>query len=255
MGGKEKFPSSKYGIIFGYPFEGCTRGLDCERRRVVLGPLIPNFGSCSRPTIKRSGIMGEKQSSPLPNIESYLDTHLRVSPVVLILSEDVWFLGHIFPTSGPILSPCLNRVVLWVENKSSPLPNMESYLDTHLRVAPVVLIVSEDVWFLGLFFQTSGLVLGPHLNGVGLLVEKKILSLPSKNIKIYMVSESLFMCQCDQKRPPALVCKRLSTNLLFTIMVVPLHHFLYHHHNHRLIQIPKSPMLSHPCSHHMPVKD
>jgi hypothetical protein len=44
MGGKEKFPASKYGIIFGYPFEGCTHGLDCERRRVVLGPLFPNSG-------------------------------------------------------------------------------------------------------------------------------------------------------------------------------------------------------------------
>jgi hypothetical protein len=60
MGGKEKFPASKYGIVFGYPFEGCRRGLDCERRHVVLGPLFPNSGSRSRPKFERSGIIGGK---------------------------------------------------------------------------------------------------------------------------------------------------------------------------------------------------
>jgi hypothetical protein len=33
---------------------------------------------------------------------------------------------------------------------------MKSYLDTHLRVVHVVLIASEDVYFLGPFFSTSG---------------------------------------------------------------------------------------------------
>jgi hypothetical protein len=70
--------------------------------------------------------------------------------MVLIASEDVWFLGRFFPTPGPVLGQRLNGVELWVEKKSSPLPNMESYFDTHLRLAvPVVLIASEEVWFLG----------------------------------------------------------------------------------------------------------
>jgi hypothetical protein len=64
MGGKEKFLASKYGTIFGYPFEGCTNGLDCERRRVVLGPLFNNSGSHSRPTFEQSGIMGGKGKLP-----------------------------------------------------------------------------------------------------------------------------------------------------------------------------------------------
>jgi hypothetical protein len=64
MGGKEKLPTSKYGMIFGYPFEGCTRGLDYERRRVVLGPLFPNSGSPSRPMFEWSGIMGGKAKLP-----------------------------------------------------------------------------------------------------------------------------------------------------------------------------------------------
>jgi hypothetical protein len=98
MGEKEKFLTSKYGIIFGYRFEGCKCGA----------------------------------------------------------SEDVWFLGLFFPTPGPVLGPRLNEVGLWVEKKSSPLTNMESYLDTHLRVAPVVLIASENIWFLGRFFPTTG---------------------------------------------------------------------------------------------------
>jgi hypothetical protein len=173
MGGKAKFLASKYGIIFGYPFEGCTHGLDCERRRVVLGLLFPNSGLVLGPCLNEVGLWVEKKSSSLPNMESYLDTHLRVAPMVLIVSEDVWFLGHFFPTSGPVLGPRLNEVGLWVEKQSSPLPNMESYLDTHLRVAPMVLIASEDVWFLGHFFPTLGLVLGPRLNEVGLWVEKQ----------------------------------------------------------------------------------
>jgi hypothetical protein len=42
---KEKLFICKYEIIFGYPFESCTRGPNCERRGVVLGPLFLNFGS------------------------------------------------------------------------------------------------------------------------------------------------------------------------------------------------------------------
>ena len=42
------------------------------------------------------------------------------------------------------------------EKKSSSFENMKSYLDTDLRVVHVVLIVSEDVYFLGPFFSTSG---------------------------------------------------------------------------------------------------
>jgi hypothetical protein len=130
------------------------------------------------------GLWVKNQNSPLPNMESYLDTHLRVAPMVLIASEDMWFLGHFFPTQGPILGPHLNRVGLWVENKSSSLPNMESYLDTHLRVVPMVLIASEDMWFLGYFFPTLGLVLGKHLNIVRLWVEKK--SYPLPNMESYL---------------------------------------------------------------------
>jgi hypothetical protein len=61
MGWKEKFFISKYEIIFGYPFESCKCGIDCERRRVVLGPRFLNFGSYSRPKFERSGIMGWKE--------------------------------------------------------------------------------------------------------------------------------------------------------------------------------------------------
>jgi hypothetical protein len=61
MGGKEKFSVSKYGIIFGYPFESCASGLDCERRRVVLGPFFLSFGSHPRPKFEQSGIMGGKE--------------------------------------------------------------------------------------------------------------------------------------------------------------------------------------------------
>jgi len=135
---------------------------------VVLGPLFPNSVFRSRPMFEQRGIMGEKKSSSLPNMESYLDTHLRVAPMVLIASKDVWFLGWFFATLGPVLGPCLNEVGLWVEKKSSLLPNMESYLDIHLRVVHVVLIASEDMWFLGPFFPILGPVLGPSLNEVGL---------------------------------------------------------------------------------------
>jgi hypothetical protein len=30
MGGNTKFSVSKYGIVFGYPFESCTHGVDYE---------------------------------------------------------------------------------------------------------------------------------------------------------------------------------------------------------------------------------
>jgi hypothetical protein len=49
MGWKAKLFISEYEIIFGYPFDNCICGLDCERRRVVVGPLFLNFGSYSRP--------------------------------------------------------------------------------------------------------------------------------------------------------------------------------------------------------------
>jgi hypothetical protein len=137
--------------------------------------LCPILG----PRLNRVGLWVETQCSLLPNMESYLDTHLRVPPVVLIASEDGWLLGLFFPTPCPILGPSLNKVGLWVEKQSSSLPNMESYLDTHLRVSPMVLIASEDVWFLGCFFQTLFLVLGPRLNEVLLWVEKKSSPLPN----------------------------------------------------------------------------
>jgi hypothetical protein len=49
MGWKEKFLISEYEVIFVYPLDNCTSGLDCERRRVVVGPLFLNFWSYSRP--------------------------------------------------------------------------------------------------------------------------------------------------------------------------------------------------------------
>jgi hypothetical protein len=149
-----------------------------------LGRIFPTPCPVLGPHLNEVGLWVENQGSPLPNVESYFDTHLRVALVVLIVSEDVWFLGHIFPTLGPILGLHLNRAGLWVEKKSSPLPNMESYLDTHLSVAPIVLIASEDVWFLGYFFSPPGPVLGPRLNGVGLCMEKK--SSPLPNMESYL---------------------------------------------------------------------
>jgi hypothetical protein len=91
------------------------------------------------------GLWIEKPSYQFPNMESYLDTHFRVVHVVLIVSEDASFLGLFFSTSGHILGSGLNGVGLWVEKKNSRFPNTESYLDTHLRVVHVVLIVSEDM--------------------------------------------------------------------------------------------------------------
>jgi hypothetical protein len=38
------------------------------------------------------------------------------------------------------------------EKKNYSFVNMKSYLDTHLRVVHMVLIASEDVYFLGPFF-------------------------------------------------------------------------------------------------------
>jgi hypothetical protein len=184
MGGKAKFPTSKYGIIFGYPFEGCTVVLIASEDVWFLGRFFPTPGPVLGPHLNRVGLWVEKKSSPLPNMESYLDTHFRVAPMVLIASEDVWFLGHFFPTLGPVLGPRLNGVGLWVEKKSSLFPNMESYLDTHLRVARVVLIASEEVWFLGCFFSTTGPVLGPRLNVVGLWVENQ--SSPLPNMESYL---------------------------------------------------------------------
>jgi hypothetical protein len=182
MGGKEKFHASKYGIIFGFRFEGCTHGASEDvwflgRFFLTLGPILGR-------RLNKEGLWVEKQSSPLPNMESYLDTHLSVAPVVLIASEDVWFLGHFFQTPGPVLGPSLNEVGLWVEKQISSLPNMETYLDAHLRVAPMVLIASEDVWFLDRFFPALCLVLGPCLNEVGLSVEMQCSLLP--NMESYL---------------------------------------------------------------------
>jgi hypothetical protein len=41
------------------------------------------------------------------------------------------------------------------EKTNSSFQKMKSYLDTHLRVVHVVLILGEDVKFLGPFFSTS----------------------------------------------------------------------------------------------------
>jgi hypothetical protein len=65
--------------------------------------------------------------------------------MVLIASEDVQFLGLFLSTSSHILGPGLNKVGLCVEKHSSLFPNRKSYLDTHLGVVHMVLIVSEDV--------------------------------------------------------------------------------------------------------------
>jgi hypothetical protein len=46
------------------------------------------------------------------------------------------------------------------EKKNSSFANMKSSLDTHLRVVHVVLIGSEDVYFLGPFFDQIRIVLG-----------------------------------------------------------------------------------------------
>jgi hypothetical protein len=146
---------------------------------VVLGPPFRNSGSYSSPRLNEVGLWVEKKISLLPNMDSYLDTHLCVALMVLIASEDMWFLSSFFPPPGLALGPRLNGVGLWVEKKSSPLPNMESFLDTHLRVSRVVLIASEDVRFFHCFLSTPSHVLGPCLNGVGLWVESKSSLLPN----------------------------------------------------------------------------
>jgi len=205
MGGKEKFPASKYGIIFGYPFEGFTHGLDCERRRVDLGPLFPNSGSRSRPTFERSLIMGGKEKIPTSKYGIMFDYPFEGCNHGA--SEDVWFFGLFSPTPGPVLGPRLNEVGLWVEKKSSLLPNMETYLDTHLRDASLVLISSEDVLFLGHIFPTLCLVLGPRLNGVVLSVKKKCSPLP--NMDSYLdthLSVALVGAAFVFSSPPRISC-------------------------------------------------
>jgi hypothetical protein len=110
-----------------------------------LDRFFSTSGQILGPSLKGVGLWVEKQSSWFPNTTSYLDTQLRVVHMVLIASEDLYFFDRFFSTSGHNLGPSLNEVGLWVEKKSSQFPNMESYLDTHLRVVHVVLIVSEDV--------------------------------------------------------------------------------------------------------------
>jgi hypothetical protein len=109
MGGKAKFSASKYGIIFGYPFEGCTRGLDCDRRSVVLGPLFPNSGSCSRPTFEQSGIMGGKAkflASKYGIIFGYPFVGCTCS---LDCERRCVVLGPLFPNSGSHSRPTFER--------------------------------------------------------------------------------------------------------------------------------------------------
>ena len=90
MGWKEKFFISECVLIFGYSFESCTCGLDCEQKHVVLGLRFLNFGSYSRPRyFKEVEQWVEKQNSSFQNMKSYLDTHLGVVHVVLIASKDV----------------------------------------------------------------------------------------------------------------------------------------------------------------------
>jgi hypothetical protein len=129
---------------------------------LFLGYFFSTLCPILGPRLNGVGLWVEKPGSPLPNMESYLDTHFRVAPMVLIASKGVWFLVFFFSTLCLVLGPRLNGVGLWVEKQSSPLPNMESYLDTHLRVARIDLIASEDMWLLGYFFSTSGPILGPH---------------------------------------------------------------------------------------------
>jgi hypothetical protein len=171
-----------------------------------LGHVFPTSGLVLGPRLNGVGLWVEKKRSSLPNMESYLDTHLRVEPMVLIVSEDLWFLFHFFPTLGLVLGPRLNGVGLWVQNQSSPLPNMESYLDTHLTVAPLVLVASEDMWFLGRFFPTLSLILGPRLNRVGLWVENQFSKLPNMepyldthlrvSLMVLIASEDVCFLEC-----------------------------------------------------------
>jgi hypothetical protein len=169
---------------FNTHFRVATVVLTASEGMWLLGHFFSTLGLVLGPYFNRVGLWVEKQSSPLPNMESYLVTHLRIARMVLIASEDMWFLVHFFSNSGHVLRPCLNGVGLWEEKKNSSLPNMESNLVTHLRVARVILIASEDMWFLGHFFATMGLVLVPRLNGVGLWVENQSSSLP--NMESYL---------------------------------------------------------------------
>jgi hypothetical protein len=90
MGWKEKFFISEYEIIFGYPFESCTRGLDCERRRVVLGPFFSTSGHILGPSLERSGIMGWKEKFFISKYEIIFGYPFEsCTRVVLIASEDV----------------------------------------------------------------------------------------------------------------------------------------------------------------------
>jgi hypothetical protein len=89
MGWKEKFFISKYEIIFGYPFESCTHGLDCERRRVVLGPLFLNFGSYSRPKFGTKWNYGLERKILHFEYEIIFGYPFESCTLVLIVSEDV----------------------------------------------------------------------------------------------------------------------------------------------------------------------
>jgi len=50
---KNKFFIWKYEIIFGYPFESCTHGRNCEWRRVVLGPFFSHIRVILGPSLTR----------------------------------------------------------------------------------------------------------------------------------------------------------------------------------------------------------
>ena len=60
-------------------------------------------------------VIFEKKNYSFVNMKSYLDTHLRVVHMVLIASEDVYFLGHFFLNFGSFLAqvlPALDEVYL-----------------------------------------------------------------------------------------------------------------------------------------------
>jgi hypothetical protein len=69
-------------------------------------------------------------------------------------------------------------MALWVEKLSSLFPCMKPYLDTHLRVVHYCLDYGKRCVVLGLFFSSSGHVLGPCLDEVGLWVETQISQFP-----------------------------------------------------------------------------
>ena len=68
-------------------------------------------------------VIFEKKNSSFANIKSYLDTHLRVVHVVLIASEESYFLGDFFSTSDhfrpkfvqPQIKGDLEEMELWVQ--------------------------------------------------------------------------------------------------------------------------------------------